>query len=230
MLTDDQLKKLRESGPAPTWVKHGEPATAAQLRYITILVEDREIPESWLLKIKALEEANELTKAKASQVIGSLRSRPKKENLDPRNKGRDVINVSYKDVPKGYYAIPIRPENDGDNDIAYYKVWKKERDAPTGRIYQIAGPNEYPVMGPAIAVVLKSIVRYGVGNAAVLYGQTVGRCSQCHLRLTKRISRETSMGDICGGRVYGKEVWAERVQIARDRLEEQGLDPDESLE
>ena len=230
MLTDDQLKKLRERGTGPAWVNRGDPATEPQRRYIAALIKERVIPETWLLRIKSLEESGDLTKQKASQIIGSLRVLDKKPNLDPRNEGRTLLKVGYKDVPKGYYALPITPVEEGGNDIVYYRVWKKTRDEVWGKIYQIAGPNEHEVRGPAVDTVLKSIVRFGVGDSAVLYGQTVGRCSQCHLRLTKRISRKTAMGDICGGRVYGKEVWAERVQIARDQLEEQGLDPDESVE
>jgi len=212
MISDEQLKAARQEQDLPAWTQ--DAATPAQVGYIKGLIESRDIPESWLLRIKELVEAEGgLKKGDAGKIIGALKDRPVKLGQDDRSKNKPTI----MQIPPGRYAIQ---DGDDDNDISFYRV--KELRNKSRIILRIVGPNEYMLKSNAP---IKAIVRAGIGNAASLYGLKVGRCSQCNTRITNRLSRELGIGPVCGGRVYGD--WQERVNRARNSLVERGLDPQE---
>jgi hypothetical protein len=221
MITDDQLKKLRQT--PPQWTE--DKASDAQIGYVKLLVEDREVPEPWLLRIKELhEKEGGLTKGEASNIIGSLKSLPKKPQTDDRTKN----NPTLKDVPVGRYAI----HGDDEDDIKFFRVKDVRggygKDGGYRLLLRIAGPNEHPIRMHETKDIVKSIIRFGIGNAAALYGNKVGKCSKCHTRITNRISRRLGIGPVCGGHYY--EDWDERVNTARTELRALGLDPNENVE
>jgi hypothetical protein len=113
----------------------------------------------------------------------------------------------------------------------FYRV-VEATNKQTGNKYKIikvlGGPSEYLITGARAVSAAKMIVRAGIGNAAVLYGRKIGRCSQCNTRITNRISRELGIGPICGGRVY--DDWENRVNTVRLDLMRRGLDPQENVE
>jgi len=223
MITDDQLKAMRQ--PPPKWT--GDKASDAQIGYIKILVEDREVPESWLLRIKELHSKDGgLLKGDASKIIGSLKGLPKKPLSDDRAKN----NPTIKDVPVGRYAVP--KEGGDENDIDFFRVKDVrggfEKQGGYRILLRIAGPNEYVLRMTEWPALIKRIVRFGVGNAAAMYGNKVGKCSKCHTRITNRISRRLGIGPVCGGHYY--EDWEERVNTARTELRALGLDPNENVE
>lgn len=217
MIKDEQLKEIRE---APTITQ--DPATEPQKRYITILVEDRQVPQIWLARIKSYVEKG-LKKDQASNIIVALRSLPRDPTKDVRDKNKPTLD----DIPIGRYAVQTGPH---ENDISFWRV--KESTRRGGHKHRIllaiGGPNEYVQHGPAMQTAIKNIHRFGIGNAASLYGKRIGRCSKCHTRITHRISRELGVGPICGGHYY--EDWEERVNRARTTLQDLGLDPDEAIE
>lgn len=222
MISDDELKKLRKAPDpdAPAWTR--DPATDKQLGYIKGLVEDRDIPETTLLGIKAsLEEG--LTKGRAGEIISELKNLPVKPNRDDRSKNDPKV----QDIPPGRYAVQT---GEHENDLTFYRVKRKERGEVKEKVILIiAGPTEhflgsYSKQAKAAA---KNIVRAGIGDSAVLYGRTIGRCSQCNTQITNRISRELGIGPICGGRVY--DDWDSRVASVRESLLARGLDPTESV-
>jgi hypothetical protein len=222
MITDEQLMAVRGEKPPeglPAWTQ--EPATPPQIGYIKGLVESRDTPESWLLKIKELMEAEGgLKKGDAGNIIKHLKARPLKPDADNKSINKPTIN----DVPPGRYAVQTGQDA---NDISYYRVKEVGQDSKY-RIFQIAGPSEHLLKGQAAKDAIKRIIRFGLGDAAVLYGRTIGRCSQCNTRITNRLSRELGIGPICGGRVYGGS-WERRVNSARSALQERGLDPTENV-
>jgi hypothetical protein len=222
MVTDEELLAARKpSWELPPWTQ--DPATSPQLGYIKGLVESRDIPESWLLKIKELMEAEGgLKKGDAGNIIKSLKERPLKPDADNRSINKPTID----DVPPGRYAVQT---GQAANDLSYYRIKEVGQDNKYRIILQIAGPSEHLLKGQAAKDAIKRIVRFGLGDAAVLYGRTIGRCSQCHIRITNRLSRELGIGPICGGRVYG-EGWERRVNSARSALQARGLDPAENVE
>lgn len=217
MVTNEQLMAARGQKPPeelPAWTQ--DPATDPQIRYIKGLVESRDIPESWLAKIKDMVEAG-LKKGDAGNIIKALKERPLKPDADNKSINKPTIS----DVPPGRYAVQTGQDA---NDISYYRIKEVGHDKKYRIILQIAGPNERMLKGQAAKDAIKRIIRFGLGDAAVLYGKTIGRCSQCNTRITNRLSRELGIGPICGGRVYG-EGWERRVNSARSALRERGLDP-----
>lgn len=217
MATDQELKEAREALPA--WTQ--DPATPAQVGYVTALVKSRVVPTKWLERIKELTEAEGgLKKGDAGKIIQNLKALPVAPGQDDRN----IDGPTIMNIPPGYYAIPTSNQ---PNDFSFYRV-KELRRGGHRIILQVAGPQEFMLTGGRAADVIKRIIRFGIGDAAVLYGRKVGRCSQCHKRLTNRLSRELAVGPVCGGRVYA-EGWEERVNNARTALRERGLDPNENV-
>jgi len=216
MMTDDQLRGLRQ--PAPPWTQ--EPATKPQIKYIAVLVKDRDVPQPWLDRIEELIDSPELfTKGKAGEIISNLKKLPRHDNEVPDRSG----NADRTNVPDGRYALQT---GIGDNDITFYRVsWGHSRPF----VHLLHGTDETELNLKSARETIKRILRSGPGDAAVLYGQRIGRCSQCGRRLTNRLSRELAIGPVCGGRVY-LEDWQERVSEARQNLLNQGIDPNEKVE
>lgn len=227
MMNDDQLRALREAPPQ----RNEEMATDPQERYIGILIEDRDVPESWLLRIKELKESGLLTKPKASQVIVALKTIPKREATCERlpaylADNREAAKPGPEDVPAGRYAIQT---GEDENDLTFYRVKRPYKDKPwVCYVDLIAGPNTYPRPFKEVNQILKNIYRAGAANAAILYGRKVGRCSVCHTQITNRVSRELGIGPVCGGRFFSD--WEDRVNNARRTLVGRGLNPDENVE
>jgi hypothetical protein len=222
MISDDQLKKLRQDPKAevPSWTL--DPATDKQANYIKALIEDRDVPESWLLEIKRLVEEG-LKKGKAGEIISALKTRPITVRDD-----RSINRPTLRDLPPGRYAVQT---GDEENDLTFYRVVERHDINNRERKYKImlvvAGPREHYISGPPMYAAVKRIVRAGVGDSATLYGKTIGRCSICHTQITNRLSRELGIGPVCGGRVY--DDWDSRVTAARDGLLMRGLDPTENV-
>jgi len=187
--------------------------------YIKGLVESRDIPEPWLLRIKELAEGG-LKKGDAGRIIAALKDRPVKPGQD----NRSINKPTVQDITPGRYAVRIESQ---DNDIAFYRV-RDTQDKTHRYMVQIVGPTEHLLRVQTANEVAKQIIRAGLGDSAALYGFTIGRCSICHTRITNRLSRELGIGPICGGRVY-KDDWDSRVNTARSALQARGLDPTENV-
>jgi hypothetical protein len=219
MISDDQLKAARK--PPPPWTD--DPATPPQIGYLKGLVESRQAPAALLQEIKDAVEKG-LKKGEAGKFISALKVLPLKPGEDNRSKNRPGI----LDIPPGRYAVPGA---DGPNDIRYFRAKDvkggHEKQGGYRIILRIAGPNEHPLAGTVARDAVKAIIRFGLGNAAVLYGRTIGRCSQCNTRITNRLSRELGIGPVCGGRVY--DDWETRRNRAEDSLRARGLDPRERV-
>jgi hypothetical protein len=222
MINDEQLKAMRED--QPPWLKKQEGATGPQQKYMATLIESREVPEKWLLRIKELTESEALTKRKASDIITSLKALPFKQNTASTK----VYGVSFKDIPAGYYALPVMEPREGQNDIVYFRVKKPKGSDDKGWVHSIHGPDEGELKFKDAMNVLLRIKKFGLGKSAVLYGKTIGVC-QCKRRLTNKLSRELGIGPVCGGRVYGED-WHTHVIDVRQQMINRGEDPDEKIE
>jgi hypothetical protein len=221
MISDDELKKLRRLSPPPAWTQ--DDATPPQVGYLKGLVESRQAPATLLREIKnAVEEG--LKKGDAGKFISELKQLPLKKGQDDRSKN----NPRILDIPPGRYAVPGAEPN----DIHFFRAKDvkggPEKDGGYRIMLRIAGPNEHALAGQVSRDAVKAIIRFGLGNAAVLYGRTIGRCSQCNTQITNRLSRELGIGPICGGRVYGD--WEERRNTAETAIRARGQDPRENVE
>lgn len=222
MLNDEQLRKLR-AGTVP-WQRRTRTASEAQQKFIADLIESRQVPESWLLSIKNYADTGTLTTAKASQIITALKDRPYKQR--PGGDGGPDRRIDLGGVPSGYYAYYI--ENAKNNDIVFYRVKTSKKDPTKGWVHIVLGPDEGELRQSHALAAINRIKKFGVGKAAELYGEKLGRCSQCNRRLTNRLSRELKIGPVCGERVSGED-WRDRVNIARQAIIERGEDPNESI-
>jgi hypothetical protein len=223
MMNDDQLRALRAAPPQ----RSEDPASEAQERYIAILVEDREVPPPWLQRIKDVKEAEVLTKPLASKIITALRSLPKKNQVpSPSFQGtREEPFPTHRDVPAGRYAIQTGAT---EEHLTFYRVKRPYKERPeVFYVCVIAGPQEIQKSYHDARRIVKDIYRAGAADAAVRYGHKVGRCFECHTRLTNRLSRRLGTGPICGGRLYSD--WEERVDSARRQLIAEGFDPTENV-
>jgi hypothetical protein len=227
MYSDDELRDLRKPPPddAPAWVN--DPATENQIMYIRRLIEDAEVPKKWLERIdeltqEAIATHTTITKGKAGEIIQALRKLPVRKGHRDRSKAQPDPD----DVPAGYYALQT---GEHENDITFYKVWRNNNVNPKAVAVFIQAGDDLHRQSPAVTrKLLKDIYRAGMGEAAVLYGRKISRCSQCHRTLTKRLSRELGIGPVCGSRVF-QDGWDERVNSARNTLLEAGVDPNETV-
>jgi hypothetical protein len=221
MITDEELKRLQAS--TPQWAKPTRLASEAQQKFMASLIEDREVPEDWLRNIKRLLDENKLTVPKASSIIDDLKKLPFKK----KKPGADALQ-GLGAIPAGYYALPVVDQKPGGNDLVFYRI-KKHKDHPNrGWVHIVLGPNEGEVPRNQVVPIANRIQRFGIGKAAELYGEKLGRCSQCNRQLTNRLSRELKIGPKCGGRVYADD-WQDRVNNAREAIIERGEDPNESI-
>lgn len=223
MISDDRLRAMRQAPQDDGPIQ----ATDPQKRYIIALIEGREVPKAWLERIKEYEsQPHGILKGTASDIIVALKKLPYKQDKRAVAGDRTKNNPSHEDVPAGRYAIQT---GDDENDLTFYRVKRPYKNRPEVFFIDIiAGPNSHPQTFGRAQKILKDIYRLGAGDAAILYGQRIGRCSVCHTQITNRVSRELGIGPVCGGRFFPD--WKERVNTARTSLIEQGLNPDENVE
>jgi hypothetical protein len=223
MISDEQLKALRQAQrpeQQPAWMQ--DEATPRQVSYLTGLVESRDAPVELLEDIKRATEQG-LKKGEAGTFISALKQLPVKPGHDDRSKN----NPQLRDIPPGRYAVPGAEEG----DIHFFRVKDVrggyEKEGGYRIILRIAGPNEHALSGQVARDAVKAIHRRGLGHSAVLYGRTIGRCSQCNTQITNRLSRELGIGPICGGRVYND--WETRRNRAETAILARGEDPRENV-
>ena len=101
------------------------------------------------------------------------------------------------DVAEGHYAVPSAT---GNNDLDFYRVDRPTEGRWAGRTFVkriIGGHPDTPVRGAEARDALERIA-LDAEAAALLYGQTIGRCSICNHRLTRKYSRMvTGYGPDC---------------------------------
>jgi hypothetical protein len=231
--------KLPPRTPVPTDVqppKHGD-ATEPQLKYIAGLRAERAFnsPEHaarFDARLAELIEKGELSKQMASQVINYLRERPFKPKVKgerqpdaaPGSETRRRVTPDATDLPTGRYAI----EN-AAGELRFYRVWRGTRNPNYIKLYLLHGPDETEVpYGPGALSIINQIAT-DAREAALRYGREIGCCSNCGKRLTNRLSRELSIGPVCGGRWYHGD-WADVRAAARDAIIARGEDPDENVD
>lgn len=126
------------------------------------------------------------------------------------------------DLPPGRYAI----ENN-DGELRFYHRWENKANGRFA-LYVMFGPYEAKLPRPVQVAIAKKIMDAGHEKCALRFGAEIGSCSICGRTLTNRISRELSIGPVCGGRLF--EDWKPRVKEARNAILDRGEDPDEELE
>lgn len=156
---------------------------------------------------------------------GQCAERASSSSSAPRE--QQPVLPSSEQVPAGRYAV----ENT-DGELRFYRVARSKRSDRVWLHVQ-HGPSESEVhfSWAGYRAILESIVEAGAREAAVRYGQEIGRCSSCGLRLTNALSRELGIGPVCGGRFYAESSeWTAVKRTAREALRARGIDPDSEVE
>lgn len=184
-----QRAAVRQSGP---------PATERQRAFLFSLIEER--PMAADVENIHPDKVPTYTKAEASNAIKNLLGHPKENGTYGKP---STVAAAFKmpDVPEGHYAIPSET---GNNDLDFFRIDKPTEGRWAGRTFVkriVGGKPDFGVRGEAAVKVAERIVAAGVKEAALLYGQEIGRCCRCNRHLTDEASRAFGMGPDCRGMV-----------------------------
>ena len=242
----DNPKVTEERSAVPDWAKQeSSPGTAQQqadealsgkppmsdpqLRFIKDLLEKKQIPPKdesnvdLIYKCCALREQGEygMSKDYASKIITwllTLKDKPREQQP-----GMSPDSALMKLSP-GRYAIENK-----QGELRFYQLWES-RDKKVHRLYVMFGPFEAKLPMKTQEVIAQKILDADPKLCALRFGAEIGWCSNCGLRLTNRISRELSIGPVCGDRVIGGDEWKQMKRAARSAIIERGEDPDEAID
>jgi hypothetical protein len=242
----EQPKITKERSSVPEWARgpeagsaqavanealSGEPKiTEPQRRFLLDLIERKQIkPEhegkiDLIMKCLRISEDPEeygMSRNKASELIDwFLKQKDKPREQQP---GQDPDSPLMKLKP-GRYAI----ENN-DGELRFYQCWSSP-DNKVHRLYVMFGPYEAKLPMKTQNIIAAKIINAGVEKCALRFGAEIGSCSECGRRLTNRISRELSIGPICGGRLFEEDEWKGMKSAARESILSRGEDPDEEID
>lgn len=160
----------------------------------------------------------QLSKAKASELIGKLTALPKKANAKPRatagpwspqplnqnefTEEKDLVFGMVrgdKVVPRGSYCIE-RLNDRQLNELNFYSVWIDKVEGEirwsvkqyiSDSLTKIARSHQYAVL---------DAIGQAPAAAAMRYGLEKKRCGICHRKLTNDVSRARGIGPVCAER------------------------------
>lgn len=222
----------------PAEFKAQEGITPPQLKFLTALLDERDLrqspkvqaatPAEYAAAIKDLkEQGSRLTKRDASRWIEHLLKFPQLPRERNVQRGGADSTIPAEDVmPTGRYAI----ENDA-GELRFYRFWRGTQNPNYVKLYVEHGPDDSEVPFRSALTIIGKIVKAGPWECARRYGAEIGACSRCGARLTNRVSRLLSIGPVCGGRFWSDEgQWRSRVSEARATIRAAGLDPAGNVE
>lgn len=187
--------------PTATPVVRTSVPTERQIAFIGALIAELEELGDTEVKGRVMKVINSYDVPTASKCIKALQLRKAQRLADKDaaapTQERASAQVSYQDVPAGRYAVASRT---GNNDLDFFHVTVGKEGGRWGGyrfVTRIAGGDEYDVRGAEARQALEAIVKAGVNEAGALYGQEVGCCFNCHIRLTRSYSRGMGYGPDC---------------------------------
>lgn len=101
------------------------------------------------------------------------------------------------DVAAGYYAVESLS---GNNDLDFFRVDRPTEGRWAGYTFVkrvIGGRPDVAVRGAQARKALDAILSAGTREAAIRYGQEIGRCGVCNRHLTDEESRAFGIGPHC---------------------------------
>jgi hypothetical protein len=119
---------------------------------------------------------------------------------------RTMTHPPMPDVPQGYYAVP---DWTGREELKFVFV-KDGKDKWAGRKFSkliVGGHPELSMSPKETRRALTAILKFGIENAGILYGQKIGQCYNCNRSLTKKASRVLSLGRHCAELKGHGEDW-----------------------
>lgn len=183
----------------------GYPATEAQVRFVKILLEERDWehairPDSGNGEaIALLGEGEEISKQEASSLISTLKDLPKSQDLSaPEPKTSQKHSQPWKalaeKVPAGNYCV-----TDSDGKRHFYRVSVSDRGFY--KVQERASEELHFVPLVRYAGILQSILDEGVEKARLAYSTHKKRCWHCGTRLTDNTGNphySRGLGPKCG--------------------------------
>jgi hypothetical protein len=241
----EEVPEWAKSAPSPGTAREvteealagGEKIRPAQRSYLLDLIAkkyvkpDQEGKLDLIMKCLRISEDPEeygMSKNKASELITWFLKQPDKPREVVVTEGVETSNALFG-LPPGRYALPKAGTELEDNELRFYQCWES-KDKQAKRIYVLFGPSGAKLPYPAQIKIAQMIIKDGIRECAIRYGMEIGECSNCGRRLTNRISRELSIGPVCGGRMFGEDEWKLEVKAKRKEIIARGEDPDEELE
>ena len=250
----DQPKVKTQRQAVPDWARSPEAGSAAQVAqeaisgepkitkpqrdYLLALIAKKQVaPEQegkvdLIMKCLRISEDPEeygMSKSKASELITWFKARedkPQHEQEAAERQGR-LEDLEWQkplyELPAGRYAI----EN-SKGELRFYNKWER-KDKSRFALYVMFGPYEAKLPRRAQVAIAQKIMDAGYRECALRFGAEIGWCSNCGRRLTNRISRELSIGPVCGDRMFD-DSWAAMRDEARAQIIARGEDPDETIE
>jgi Family of unknown function (DUF6011) len=123
------------------------------------------------------------------------------------NEGVPAQAKGFPDISAGHYAVKSLT---GNNDLDFFRVDRPESGRWDGYTFVkriIGGHPESRVRGKWANLALLAIQQADPVKAAWLYGQELGRCSNCNRHLTQYASRRLSLGPDCADDAGLGDVW-----------------------
>ena len=168
-------------------------ATKKQIDFITSLLKDlaelgrREDARQLYSAYAEQYRAGEFTMEKASNRITELK------NLVKMGREAAQEKVEWPAVPTGRYAIDSGTEG---QDTAFYRVVVKDNGFPLLWVY--SSDEQRAVKNPQAKVtILNNILKQGLWESEIRFGQELHFCARCGRALTRTESREYGMGEKC---------------------------------
>jgi hypothetical protein len=128
-------------------------------------------------------------------------------------KTRRPTQKPIPDVPEGYYAIPTLLDDDGVNDLLFFRVKRPQNGQWAGRTFVdqvIGGKPEHGLRdGLGARLVLQAILDFGPENASILFATKLKHCRKCNIHLTRKASRVLLYGPECADQVGLGADWRE---------------------
>lgn len=167
--------------------------TTKQEALIAALIDDRDLSieqrPKFIARIQALlvpATRSDLTKAQASAFIDYLLTLPMKER-------KHAVDT---EVPVGRYAIDI-------NGVLWFvKIDRPDHGRWAGHTFvsRQLGSDDTRINRAQHRLVLETILKTGIREAAIRYGHELGHCAICGKELTNESSRAAGIGPKCAAK------------------------------
>src|SRR6185312_7786563 len=185
-------------------MRPADPATESQINYARSLMARRNSSTVQdMVRIVELQIVNgKITHGTISSAINVLKNLPVVETIAARDReARTGIQEIINKIPEGYYAIKTADSIDGTRWM-FYKVDKPTSGRWKGFIFikVQAGDEYHPIKNPQYKHNILRAIAMNPRQAAIDYGNKIGRCAICNRTLTDADSIGAGIGPICAKR------------------------------
>lgn len=179
-------------------------ATEPQIKYLTALAGEREVPAPFDAGIaRRLASPQLLSKSDASRWINYLREQPRKATAAPASGSVWAqTQAALADVHTSFYAVPAGYVHAQEidlygSDYLFIRVRNYGGKKYVSRVHGSPGEPRYSKLPTAVALLVAPLLAERALEFATLWHQHSGRCGKCNAILTDQRSRERGFGPDC---------------------------------